>query len=312
MFQSQNAEPSHYAIGTIYLLQLQSTTMGNTQPTNQTGKKVVAQKLQHAKKTGVLSLAEHKLEACPAKVFELTNLRTLDLSSNALTALNPNIANLKNLKSLNLESNKLPPGSLNPIGRLSNLQNLNCGENLLQKPTSENPSITMNAEPLPANLPKGLKQLRMHRNFLSSVPKPILSATLVKLDKLDLSNNDIAAIPEGISNLINLTELNMDFNSIVNLPQSIGLLAKLKVLSLKSNHISVHSTQWSDKNPQPLPEELFNNTPLIDLNLHGNPMTSTQLNSMNGYEKFLERRQKVKTSALLGGALTNFDVCGLE
>lgn len=266
--------------------------------------------MEHAKKTGVLSLAEHKLEVCPTKVFEIANLRTLDLSSNALTTLNPNIASLKSLKSLNLESNKLSPGSLNPLERLSNLQNLNCGNNPLAKPIEGNAS--KNVEPLPTNLPKGLKQLKMHGSFLSSIPKSILSPTLVKLDKLDLSRNDIASIPEEISNLRNLTELNMDFNSIVNLPQSIGALTKLKVLSLKSNHISVHSTQWSNTNPQPLPEDLFANTPLIDLNLHDNPMTSTQLNLMNGYDKFLERRQKVKTSALLGGALTNLDVCGLE
>eukprot|EP00980_Cylindrotheca_fusiformis_P005736 scaffold1194_cov127-Cylindrotheca_fusiformis.AAC.13 len=284
--------------------------MGNSHPSNKTGKKVVAQKLEHAKKTGVLSLAEHKLEACPTVVFQIANLRTLDLSSNELTTLNPNIANLQKLKSLNLESNKLSPGSLNPLGRLSNLQNLNCGDNLLSKPPEG--SASSNVEPLPENLPNGLKQLKISGNYLSTIPRPILSPTLMKLDKLDLSKNDIAAIPDEISNLKNLTELNMDFNSIVILPQSIGSLAKLKVLSLKSNHISVHSTQWSDKNPQPLPEELFTNTPIIDLNLHGNPMTSTQLNSMIGYDKFLERRQKVKTSALLGGALTNLDVCGLE
>lgn len=135
---------------------------------------------------------------------------------------------------------------------------------------------------------------------------------LVKLESLDLSNNDIASVPEEIGNLKNLTELAMDCNSIVSLPSSIGQLSKLKVLSLKSNKISVHSTQWSDKNPQPLPEDLFTKTPLIDLNLHGNPMTSTQLNQMDGYDQFLERRQKVKTSTLVGGGLTNLDVCGLE
>ena len=43
--------------------------MGNTQPTNKTGKKVVQQKLENAKKLGVLSLSEHKLDDCPEQVF---------------------------------------------------------------------------------------------------------------------------------------------------------------------------------------------------------------------------------------------------
>jgi Leucine-rich repeat (LRR) protein len=157
-----------------------------------------------------------------------------------------------------------------------------------------------------------LKQLKVDSNFLSSVPRPILSATLTKLEKLDLSSNHLATLPTEISNLVALVELNMDNNVIVSLPDEIGRLKKLKGLSLRGNRISVDSTNWSSKNPQPLPKSLFADTPLIDLNLHGNPMTSTQLNSMEGYDVFLERRQKVKTSTLLGGGLTNMDVCGLE
>ena len=169
-----------------------------------------------------------------------------------------------------------------------------------------------NAAALPAHLPKSLKQLKLDSNFLSSVPPSIVSNHLIKLEKLDLSQNQLATIPLEIANLKILAELNLDNNSIVSLPDPIGSLQKLKVLSLRNNHISVHSMKWSEKNPQPLPKNLFTNTPMIDLNLHGNPMTSTQLNTMEGYETFLARRQKVKTHALMGGALTNFDVCGLE
>ncbi|KAL3943758.1 MAG: hypothetical protein SGBAC_002181 [Bacillariaceae sp.] len=205
--------------------------MGNTQPKNKTGKKVVAQKLEHAKKTGVLSLAEHKLESCPRQVFEIAKLRTLDLSSNNIGALNPNVANLKSLKSLNLENNKLPPGSLNPLGRLPNLQILNCGRNMLGRPTEDNPRLV---DALPEQLPKGMKQLKVHGNFLSSVPRPIFTSMLVKLESLDLSNNDIASIPEEIGNLKQLSELKMDFNSIVKTSALVGgALTNLDVCGLE-------------------------------------------------------------------------------
>lgn len=238
----------------------------------------------------------------------LANIRTLDLSKNALVQLNPEISKLTKIKLLNLESNKLTPGTLAPISKLANLQNLSVGNNVLGKPTAQ----SKNAAPLPDNLPKSLKYIKLNANFLSTVPKPILSSTLIKLEKLDLSSNHLASIPQEISNLKNLHEINLDQNSIVGLPEEIGQLQKLKVLSLRANQIAVHSTQWSERNPQPLPQSLFTDTPLIDLNLHGNPMTSTQLNTMKGYDKFLERRQKVKTNAILGGAMTNLDVCGLE
>jgi Leucine-rich repeat (LRR) protein len=244
----------------------------------------------------------------------ITNLTTLDLSKNALQTLNPKICLLVSLKSLNLEQNQLPSGSLVSIAKLSKLQTLSVGGNRLGRHAASETTRreASTSEAFPANLPSGLKQLKVDSNFLSSVPRPILSVTLTKLEKLDLSSNHLATIPTDISNLVALVELNMDNNVIVSLPDEIGTLKKLKGLSLRGNCISVDSTNWSSKNPQPLPKSLFADTPLIDLNLHGNPMTSTQLNSMEGYDTFLERRQKVKTSTLLGGGLTNMDVCGLE
>lgn len=259
----------------------------------------------------------------------------MDLSNNQLSLLNPSISNLKQLKSLNLESNKLIPGSVAALSQLTNLQTLSLGSNMLGRPVgathnnnpaanvgkkivghlphSNNPnSASMNHDPLPPSLPSKLKSLKLNANYLSNVPKPIFQ--LHKLDKLDLSNNQLASLPVELGqNLTNLTELILDDNSIVSLPESVGKLVKLKVLSLKRNHISASNTQWNDTiNPQPLPASLFTDTPMIDLNLHENPMTSTQLNSMDGYSQFLERRKTVKTNALLGGALTNLDVCGLE
>lgn len=219
---------------------------------------------------------------------------------------------LVNLKSLNLEQNKLPAGSLMPIAQLAKLQNLSVGGNVLGKHVVMAEKQASSGEAFPSELPSTLKQLRVNDNFLSSVPRPILSSKLTKLNKLDLSSNQLAVVPADISNLVSLTELDLDKNVIVSLPEEIGKLINLKVLSLRSNRISVDSTTWSEKNPQPLPKSLFADTPVIDLNLHGNPMTSTQLNSMDGYYSFLDRRQKVKTSTLLGGALTNLDVCGLE
>ena len=161
-------------------------------------------------------------------------------------------------------------------------------------------------------LPSALKQLTLDNNFFSSIPLTVLSPSLSKLEKLDLSYNQLAALPAEISHLVKLEELKLDHNMIVALPEAMGMLSKLKTLSLKDNAISVSSTIFTARNPQPLPASLFTDTPLIDLNLHGNRMTSTQLNEFDGFPAFLSRREKVKTKDLYGGAMTNFDVCGLE
>jgi Leucine-rich repeat (LRR) protein len=148
--------------------------------------------------------------------------------------------------------------------------------------------------------------------LLSAIPKQICDPKL-PLEKLDISSNNLAAIPTEICNLKALTELNLDNNVLVSLPVEIGELRKLKVLSLRDNHIQVVNANFSVSNPQPIPSSLFENTPLIDLNLHGNKLTSTQLNEFEGFSIFLERRKMVKTKNLYGGAMDGDSTnCGLK
>jgi Leucine-rich repeat (LRR) protein len=243
-------------------------------------------------------------------VRRITKLTTLDLSKNKLHALCPKIANLKVLKSLNVDDNQLPPGSLAAITHLPKLKTLSASKNQLGRPHPEAPR----AAPLPDNLPKGLKTILLANNALSSIPRPIVAKTMTSLEKLDLSHNNLATVPEEIACLVKLCDLNLDANSIVGLPAAaMGQLRSLKTLSLKDNHIRADGTNWNDTtNPQPLPASLFRDTPLIDLNLHGNPLTSTQLNTMEGYDVFLERRREVKFTGILQGAMTDLDACGLE
>jgi len=315
--------------------------MGNTQPHNKTGRKVVEQKLENARKTGVLSLSEHKLEACPKQVFEISKLTTLDLSKNKLKKLNPNLSNLKVLKSLNVDHNKLEPGSLHVLSSLPKLKTLSANHNALgrapppsvvptdqqkqqqqqkQQPKAKPKSTTTKtAQALPETLPKGLRTISLSHNFLTSIPKSIVensSVPLTMLEILDLSSNRLARVPDTIASLTKLTNLNLDDNLLTGLSDAIGTLKHLKCLSLRRNHLQLMCVAGDvdgDLHPQQsLPKELWTNTPLIDLNLHGNPMTTTQLNTMDGYDVFLSRRREVKNKDILGGAMTDLEGCGLE
>jgi len=210
-----------------------------------------------------------------------------------------------------LDNNKLLVGSLSPVSCLEKLQTLSVAGNILGKPILTNPKLQpgrhqQELESIP-ELPASLKSLNLSSNFLSVVPKHVLSAGMTKLEKLDLSFNHLATVPAEISALVNLKELNLDGNMIVALPDEVGNLKKLKVISLRDNRLRVTSTIFSKKNPQPLPKPLFTDTLLIDLNLHGNQLTNTQVNQFDGFQEFLDRRQKVKSKTM-----TNLDVCGLE
>lgn len=295
--------------------------MGNSQPTNHTGRKVVSKKLEHASKTGILSLTEHSIDQIPAQVFEIKNLKTLDVSKNKIKKLGIKIASLKELKSLNCDDNSLQANEISSISSLTKLQSLSLGGNQLGEPSktsagkkSSSSSISNenNKMKFPP-LPPSLKQLKLNNNNFLSIPSILYENNnnyfcLTKLEKLDISNNNLAVLPDGISNLTNISELNVDNNAIVELPNGIGELKTLKTLSLMNNQISA----GGKKDYQPLPELLFTNTLLIDLNLHNNPISSTQFNTMKGIDSFLERRKKIKTKNIYGGALTNLDVCGLK
>lgn len=268
------------------------------------------------------------------KYKRISKLTTLDLSKNNITILNPKISNLKVLKSLNVDNNKLTPGSIgdDTLISLTKLKTLSLNNNQLGRPnnnsnngggagggggktnnnTHSNKSKSYDA--LPTTLPKSLKTLLLSNNSLSNIPRCILGCSgsvvvqLKLLEKLDLSSNNLATVPETISNLPSLNELNLDNNVIVSLPSAIGKLSKLKVLSVRNNHISGKIPN----SPQPLPKELWVDTLLIDMNLHGNPMTSTELNAMDGFDTFLIRRRDVKNKDILGGAMTDLSVCGLK
>ena len=285
----------------------------------------------HHVSLSVLSLTEHGLEEIPEQVFHISSLRTLDVSKNKLGSLG-RISQLEELKSFNCDENVLVTSALSNISKLSKLQSLSLGKNRLENPANQTfPS-----------LPPKLKQLKLHGNSFSSIPRQICDSKL-PLEKLDLSLNNLAAIPPEICNLgepaggvlqvflfwfayfyfshighnisqytASLTELNLDNNVIVSLPKEVGQLTKLKTLSLRNNYIQVKKTNFSESNPQPIPAEVFENTLLIDLNLHGNKLTSTQINEFEGFGAFLERRKKVKTKNLYGGALVDMSVCGLK
>ena len=236
----------------------------------------------------------------------ITKLRTLDLSKNHLERaqhLPDRLAVLTELKILNLDHNQLPAGAVHDaIPKLTKLQNLSLAGNQLGKTTT--PTMS-HGDPLAASLPSSLKQLNLSTNFLTSIPRSVLSSNLSKLEKLDLSSNQLVTVPDEIALLIQLQELRLDSNRIAALPTAMGQLSKLKSLSLRDNQLQILSQQQQQPG---LPRSLFTDTALIDLNLHGNRLlTNTQLNRLDGFQDFLDRRQKVKSKTM-----TNLDVCGLD
>ena len=174
--------------------------------------------LNHVKS---LCINNWKLTILPEKIGELKSLEYLDLFCSIKFLPEP-IWNLKQLKVLNLGGNK--------INYLSeSIENLMLLEELYLH--------SSHIKYLPNSMKnlKSLKKLNLAHNKLESLPEWIQN--LILLEELDVSDNELHTIPESVGNLTFLQELKLSENKLVTLPDSISNLKALKTLEYNGNDI---------------------------------------------------------------------------
>ena len=247
-------------------------------PTNKTSKSVLKTKIDHATKTGILALPEHKLKEVPKSVYELKKLRTLDLSSNALTEIDLSLPNLKTLK---VAKNKLTVLKA-PI-QLDKLTTLDASENQISDYDFSAPR---------------LEHLSLKMNPIGAFPSTLQTS----LKTVDLSGCGIRKLTLT-QVLAALEDLILDANAIVELPPDIiTYLPKLRFLSLEFNRI--HSAAA-------IPGPLLESPSFFRLNLKGNPLTKADFLAHDKVDAFLQRRENVRKKGE-SGHLADLSVCGLD
>lgn len=112
-----------------------------------------------------------------------------------------------------------------------------------------------------------LSELVLHNNHLESFSVALCLSTLQRtLQILDLSQNQLQALPAQFCQLRELVNLKLDDNELISLPFHIGRLSKLRFLSAAHNQLAV------------LPGD-FRRLSLENLDLFGNPFV--QPNSLD-------------------------------
>jgi Leucine-rich repeat (LRR) protein len=133
---------------------------------------------------------------------------------------------------------------------------------------------------------------------------------LINLTALNLTGNRIDSMV-GIGSLVSLVNLILDNNRISEIPDEVSELIKLRQISLKNNAIQKKSKINPDR--QSFPSDFFKLTSIDTIQLDGNhEIRKSDILDFNGIEFFIERRKKSKEKSLQGGAMTDFDIFGLE
>ena len=146
------------------------------------------------------STTEQRQEALtkvPVEVFELKELKSLDLGSNQLTELPEAVTRLTALTTLDLGSNQL----------------------------TELPEAVTRLT--------ALTTLDLNDNQLTELPEAV--TRLTALTTLDLNDNQLTELPEAVTRLTALTTLDLNDNQLTALPEAVTRLTALKVLYLSGN-----------------------------------------------------------------------------
>lgn len=242
--------------------------------------------LQNTEEVEELSIVSRNLTHFPKEIFQLKNLKSLDLSRNQLTHIPKEINILTNLTRLSLSDNLLTDNSFcdlklpklraiyldknqltvipKVIFQLKNLDYLDLENNQIHKIAPEISSLS------------NLLWLRLGNNLLKTLPNEI--GNLIILKRLNLSNNQLKKLPESISNLTNLNRLKIAKNRINFLPKTFNQLLSLTELHLEfSSSFDKSSIENQLQNIKKLsisgnkntlfPKEIFQLTKLSELRI---------------------------------------------
>ncbi|VDP04451.1 unnamed protein product [Soboliphyme baturini] len=184
----------------------------------------------------------------PSRLFELSSLNFLELSKSNLRILPPAVSKLSNLTSLMLYSNHLEclPSS---VGELKKLKFLNVANNSLSSlPDSLHECLELQSliafhnrlSVIPDTFTSLvlLNDVNLAVNCLTEFPRAFCTVKMQRLLTLDMSDNQITKIPDGVVNLTNLRMLDLSNNKVPSVPQSLANCSKLKELKLNDNCLS--------------------------------------------------------------------------
>lgn len=186
----------------------------------------VPEQLEKVKGLLVLNLSNNQIENIPNNLFvNCIDLVYLDLSDNKLETIPPQIRRLVSLQTLKLNNNPLAHTQLRQLPALISLTTLHM----------RNSERTLSHFPQSLDSLVNLEDVDLSYNNLPKVPEAMYN--LKSLKRFNLSNNEISELSSLIDTWVNMETLNLSRNKLSCLPSSLHKLASLKKLYVNSNNL---------------------------------------------------------------------------
>ncbi|XWS27455.1 hypothetical protein CRYUN_Cryun26dG0116600 [Craigia yunnanensis] len=204
------------------------------------------------------SLGEHHGGEFPVNIFQLPNLKLLQLSYNPMIVHFPKSNWTSPLRFLEVVGTGFTGSFPNSIGDLKSL------EHLYVDGRGELPNSIGNLV--------SLKQLNLQGNFTGSIPASI--GNLTQLTEMRLSHNNFTGeLPFSLGKLEHLMDLDLESNNFTGqIPNAFTNLTKLTRISLRYNNFNGQ-----------LPSSLFNLTHLVEVDFLGNQLTGPIQSDINSH-----------------------------
>lgn len=219
-------------------------TLGKNKITN------IPKELGNLKELKRFIIYSNEVEEIPVELYDATNLVILNLSFNKIKNIPDGINKLSKLASLDVSYNQLEGSVQSQIWDLPNLEILSIMHNKLTGSLPNDFSkfqklvfFEFYNNQLSGNIPVSMFDLPYLRYIYGSNNKftgtlSMNSGLNSVVEKLNLSNNNIDAISENISELDSLKQFGLAFNKIKNLPVGLGNMYKLEELDLEHNDMA--------------------------------------------------------------------------
>ncbi|CAF2532295.1 unnamed protein product [Rotaria sp. Silwood2] len=230
--------------------------------------------IENAKGLIVLNLSSNQIEQIPNHVFvSLFELVHLNLSDNKIDTLPAQMRRLTSLQVLILNNNPLIHAQLRQLSSMHSLETLHLS----------NTKRTLNNVPTILELLPNLSDLDLSANDLPAVPDVVYK--LKGLKRLNLNDNQISELTGQSDSWPQLEILQICRNKLRNLPQQLMRCTKLRRLYLNSNQISLYGLprgifnleklevfSAADNNLETIPDALCRLGSLKVLNLNKNKL----------------------------------------